>query len=273
VCNFNSIRDNSRSLFHLKAYKAKMNTSLAKVTGKVNGLAATSVKRSTVVQRRRLVVSNAKAGNWYPGAASPTYLNGSLPGDYGFDPLQLGTEPDQLKWFAQAELLHARFAMLGCLGILAPEAASNLGVDWPGAGVNWIDAATFDYGVDSKTYFVIQLFFMHWAEIRRYQDMQKPGSVNQDPIFFKYERPKGNVSGYPGGIFDPFGWTTRNGGKNLEELQLKEIKNGRLAMMSFLGFWLQYNVQGKGPIACWADHLSNPYVNNILNTDAIPFVK
>merc|ERR1712060_291817 len=207
-------------------------SSLTKVNSGLNG----ALKRSSVgvSHRRRLVISNAKAGNWYPGAASPKWLDGSLPGDYGFDPLKLGTEPEQLKWFAQAELLHARFAMLGCLGILAPEA-------------------------DSKVYFVIQLFLMHWVEIRRYKDMEKPGSVNDDPIFKKNTLPDGNKTGYPGGIFDPFGWTTRKAGPDLEELQLKEIKNGRLAMMSFLGFWLQYNVQGKGPIACWGDHLANPF--------------
>ncbi len=33
---------------------------------------------------------------------------------------------------------------------------------------------------------MIQLFLMHWVEIRRYQDMQKQGCVNQDPIFKKY---------------------------------------------------------------------------------------
>merc|ERR1712060_474049 len=185
-------------------------SSLTKVNSGLNG----ALKRSSVgvSHRRRLVISNAKAGNWYPGAASPKWLDGSLPGDYGFDPLKLGTEPEQLKWFAQAELLHARFAMLGCLGILAPEAASKLGVDWPGANVDWVEAATFQYDADSKVYFVIQLFLMHW------------------------------------------------------------IKIGRLAMMSFLGFWLQYNVQGKGPIACWGDHLANPFVNNILSTKAIPFI-
>ena len=228
-----------------------------------------------VAQRRSAMV--ARAGktlpSWYPGAPKPKYLDGSLPGDYGFDPLQLGTEPDQLKWFAQAELLHARFAMLGCLGVLAPEAATKLGVQWPGAGVDFVQAATFEYDADSKVYFVIQLFLMHWVEIRRYQDMQKEGSVNQDPIFKTYSLPEGNKSGYPGGIFDLFGWSKKDGGAMLDELKLKEIKNGRLAMVSFVGFWLQYNVTGKGPITCWAEHLANPFVNNILSTDAIPFVK
>mmetsp|Transcript_1357 Transcript_1357/g.4434 ORF Transcript_1357/g.4434 Transcript_1357/m.4434 type:complete len:254 (+) Transcript_1357:214-975(+) len=251
--------------------------SMTKVTGSVNAAVAGSLKRTTtVVPRRKLVVSKAaKTPSWYPGKEAPKYLdaNGPLPGNYGFDPLKLGTEKDQLKWFAQAELLHARFAMLGCLGILVPEALTNLGFDWPGAGVNWVDAATFSYDADSKTYFVIQLYLMHWVEIRRYQDMQKEGCVNQDPIFKKYKLPDGNKSGYPGGVFDPFGWTTRKGGQSFEELQLKEIKNGRLAMLSFLGFWLQYGVQGKGPIGCLTDHLANPFVNNILSTDAIPFIK
>lgn len=42
----------------------------------------------------------------------------SLAGDYGFDPLGLGEDPDSLKWYVQAELVHARFAMAGIAGIL-----------------------------------------------------------------------------------------------------------------------------------------------------------
>ena len=38
---------------------------------------------------RPVVVARAKAGNWLPGSTSPAHLNGSLPGDYGFDPLNL----------------------------------------------------------------------------------------------------------------------------------------------------------------------------------------
>ena len=38
--------------------------------------------------------------------------------DYGFDPLGLSSEPGQLAWNVQAELIHARLAMMGCAGVL-----------------------------------------------------------------------------------------------------------------------------------------------------------
>eukprot|EP01018_Ginkgo_biloba_P005927 Gb_25595 [translate_table: standard] len=42
----------------------------------------------------------------------------SLAGDFGFDPLELGKDPENLRWYVQAELIHARFAMAGVAGIL-----------------------------------------------------------------------------------------------------------------------------------------------------------
>jgi hypothetical protein len=36
---------------------------------------------------------------WNPGTTAPAWLKGTLPGDYGFDPLQLGKDADKLKWY------------------------------------------------------------------------------------------------------------------------------------------------------------------------------
>ena len=35
---------------------------------------------------------------WFPGTAAPSYLDGTLPADFGFDPLRLAEEPAKLKW-------------------------------------------------------------------------------------------------------------------------------------------------------------------------------
>jgi len=42
-------------------------------------------------------VTRAEAGArplWMPGTKAPAHLKGTLPGDYGFDPLELGTCDD-----------------------------------------------------------------------------------------------------------------------------------------------------------------------------------
>ena len=99
---------------------------------------------------------------------------------------------------------------------------------------------------------------MHFVEVRRWQDIRNHGSVNDDPIF------KGNSvpnlePGYPGGIFDPLGFSKGN----MKELQTKEIKNGRLAMIAFMGFVLQAQATGKNPLENLGEHLANPFGVNV----------
>lgn len=203
----------------------------------------------------------AAAGNWFPGSDVPSHLSSStLPGNFGFDPLNLGKEPEALKWYAQAELQHARWAMLGVAGVLGAELT----------GHDWFTAGSQEYFADGKTLFAIQMFLMAWVEIRRYQDYRKPGSANQDPIFTNNKLPDGNEPGYPGGIFDPAGFAKGD----INSLKLKEIKNGRLAMVAFLGFVAQHAATGKGPLTNLADHLADPFANLCLtNGVSVPFLK
>jgi hypothetical protein len=45
-----------------------------------------------------LQAANANRISWFPGSKLPEHLDGSLPGDYGFDPLALGKDSAALKW-------------------------------------------------------------------------------------------------------------------------------------------------------------------------------
>ena len=48
----------------------------------------------------------------------PRYLDGSLAGDLGFDPLRIARDQEGLFFFREAEIKHARIAMLAALGKL-----------------------------------------------------------------------------------------------------------------------------------------------------------
>ncbi|KAL6317174.1 hypothetical protein AAG906_029926 [Vitis piasezkii] len=212
----------------------------------------------------RTVVQAQQRPTWLPGLDPPPYLNGTLAGDFGFDPLGLGEDPENLRWYVQAELVHARFAMAGVAGILVTDllrvtGISNLPV-WYEAG-----AVKFEFA-STETLFIVQLILMGFVETKRYMDFTNPGSQAKEGSFFGLEAAlEGSEPGYPGGpLLNPLGLARDI--KNSHDWKLKEIKNGRLAMVAMLGIFVQASVTHAGPIENLVEHLSNPWHKTIIQT-------
>jgi light-harvesting complex I chlorophyll a/b binding protein 1 len=135
-----------------------------------------------------------------------------------------------------------------------------LAVELSGNG-NWIDAPMWAVNGGAPTYLgnsagvsdlgtlaVIELATMGFAESLRGAE-------------------SGEKRIYPGGQFDPMGMSKGN----LAEMQLKEIKNGRLAMIACMGFFSQGAVTHEGPLAALAKHLADPWnANCATNNISIP---
>jgi len=216
--------------------------------------AASQARMAVRPAARRMVRANAKAGNWLPGSDTPAWLPESIPGNFGFDPLGLGKDADSLLQFREAELIHSRWAMLGVAGALA--------VELLGYG-NWYDAPLWAVNGGNATWFGVDVPFdvttLVGVEFISFAIAEGLRNDNSD----KEKRL------YPGGAFDPLGFS--KDAKNFETYKLKELKNGRLAMVAFLGFVGQHAATGKGPIAALGEHLGNPWsVNFATNGVSVP---
>lgn len=201
----------------------------------------------------------------------PAYLTGEYPGDYGFDIAGLARDPTAFEKYFNFEILHARWAMLAALGALVPEVLDMVGAFhfvepvWWRVGYSKLKGDTLDYlGIPglhlagSQGVIVIaicQALLMVGPEYARYCGIEAleplgiylPGDIN-----------------YPGGaLFDPLNLSKDP--PTFEELKVKEIKNGRLAMVAWLGFYVQAALTGKGPIQNLLEHISDPLHNNLFS--------
>jgi len=221
------------------------------VCPRVTAMATKRVTRSTKPSRKLSWLPGVKGGGNF---VDPEWLDGSLPGDYGFDPLGLGKDPAALKWYREAELIHGRWALTAVVGIFVGQAWS--GVPWFEAGADPAAVAPFSFGSLLGT----QLLLMGWVETKRWVDFVNPGTqaVEWATPWSKTAENFTNTTGqqgYPGGkFFDPFalagdiknGVYTPDLGK-LERLQLAEIKHARLAMVAMLIFYFEAG-QGLTPL-------------------------
>jgi len=164
-----------------------------------------------------------------PFVARPKLLDGTLAGDVGFDPFGLaGENKESLLNMREAEIKHGRLAMLAVVGWPIAELFDRQLADAAGmpslltksgespsllnGGLERVDIAFWVALVSLSGIIEIENMKMKDEKGKNYQ----PGDCNFDPLGLLPDNRTGAL-----------------------EMQTKEIKHGRVAMMAILGFVVQ----------------------------------
>uniref|UniRef100_A0A7S2KSP3 Plastid light harvesting protein n=1 Tax=Leptocylindrus danicus TaxID=163516 RepID=A0A7S2KSP3_9STRA len=175
--------------------------------------------------RANVAVAAEKSAS-LPFLNRPALLDGSMAGDVGFDPLGLSNIDDvgiDLYWLREAEIKHARVAMLAVAGILQVE------IFGPAPGC---EAATAKCQMDA--------FWQLWNSHPQYIAAGLIGIM-----FIETVSGIACTSGRESGLREPgdFGLDPLGYGKGdaaaFDRLKAQEIANGRLAMWAAAGLLMQ----------------------------------
>lgn len=150
-----------------------------------------------------------------PFIKAPTNTEGWV-GDVGFDPLGFSDYFD-MKWLREAEIKHGRSSMLATLGFTVQQFVTIPGyqhVDDSNLGPTVV-------GASAMLQIVCWMGVLEW--------WTNNGNVTAENMFEDPDRVPGDLG------FDPMGLSVGKSQDEKDEMALKELKNGRLAMLAIGG--------------------------------------
>jgi len=198
-----------------------------------------------------------------PFGSSPDTLDGSLPGDVGFDPIGFSNQPfasfnnplyvegnfmSDLEWLREAELAHGRIAQLAVVGFIWPGLFGTFpGSDEFGGADAYSELNPFKALTTVPESAIYQIIGgMAWFEYQRVIRIKEQGA----------DRIAGDIGiGYPGG-FNPF--NINYSPEEYAEKQVQEIKHCRLAMIAAFGLICQASNSGTDVISQLSPAFSAP---------------
>ncbi|KAK9808091.1 hypothetical protein WJX73_004628 [Symbiochloris irregularis] len=172
---------------------------------------------------------------WFPGQEPPSYLDATLPGDRGFDPLRLAENDKFRPWLVEAELYNGRVAMLGVVGMLWVEVIGRGPWSTAPFRVDWVLPYALSIALFHLVYGSFEL-----ARWNNFKTKGETGALNLVP-------------------FDPLGLSS-------DYVRQSEVRNARLAMLAALGFFSQAAVTQKSPLQNVTDHIADPGHVNIFTS-------
>ncbi len=175
-----------------------------------------------------VVSSGVEMSSSLPFLARPALLDGTIPGDRGFDPFNFASDANALQWQRKAEIKHARLAMLATVGwpiaeLLHNDIASTFNLPSMLASADRVPSILND-GLSHApfpAFWIPALALAAMVEIG--ESIEENLSVKLDPADMG---------------FDPL----HLGGKTEEQqhyLKEAELFNGRLGMLAITGFAVQ----------------------------------
>lgn len=159
---------------------------------------------------------NAAMSKSVPFLVQPEKLDGSMPGDFGFDPMGLSEIQTDLKYAQWAEIKHGRICMLAVLGMLTQEYGPlNSGWHVPGDQFTETDpfAAVAKVGFAGNFQIFLTIACIELGNFNKHYGEGTPGDIGWDFI----------------------GLTKNMSPEELKRRHEQEVIHGRLAMIAFLG--------------------------------------